>query len=186
MDATARREPRSTVDPLEPSAARPLQDVLSSLAPWLRRFPTVRELDDEAGRFLVVQSSTQASRAAFAAAAATELLDGRDADLLRALLDAGERGGFLGGKAARRGILSARNLVLAAATIVVGGLWDGAISEYAGHSVVARRAGAMLVSAENEVLEIAAEMPADVRMAIRQIMGRTRPPEPPPAETRGN
>ena len=178
MDAAAKTDLRSMVDALDPSAARPLQDVLTSMAPWLRRFPTVRELDDEAGRLLVAQSSAQASREAFAAAAETELIEGGDAALLRALLDAGDRGSFLGGKAARRGILSARNLVLAAASLVVGGLWDGAVNEYAAHSVVARRAGAMLVRGENAVLDIAAEMPADVRMAIRRIIARTRSPEP--------
>jgi len=182
MDAAARSNSQSMVNALDPSAARPLQDVLASMAPWLRRFPTVRELDDEAGRFLVAQTSATASREAFAAAAETKLIESGDADQLRALLDAGDRGSFLGGKAGRRGILSARNLVLAAATLVVGGLWDGAVNEYAAHSIVARRAGSMLVRAENAVLDIAAEMPADVRSAIQQIITRTRSPEPQSSE----
>ena len=177
MDAAARINSQSMVNALDPSAARPLQDVLTSIAPWLRRFPTIRELDDEAGRFLVAQTSASASREAFAAAAATKLIDGREANQLRALLDAGDRGSFLGGKAGRRGILSARNLVIAAAGLVVTGLWDGAVNEYAAHSLVARRAGSMLVTAENAVLEIAAEMPADVRSAIQQIITRARAPE---------
>lgn len=180
MDAAARKDPQSAVDTLDPSAARPLQDVLTGLAPWLRRFPTIRELDDDAGKFLVAHSSSQASREAFAAAAETELIGNTDAALLNGLLDAGDRGGFVGGKAGRRGILSARNLVLAAAALVVNGVWDGAVSEYAGHSIVSHRAGAMLVKAENAILDIASQMPADVRMAIRRVMAQNRPTEPPP------
>ncbi|WP_242416492.1 DNA-directed RNA polymerase subunit alpha C-terminal domain-containing protein [Sphingomonas panni] len=174
MDAAARNDPQSAVDALDPSAARPLQDVLTGMAPWLRRFPTIRELDDEAGRFLVAQSSAKASREAFAAAAETNLIREADADLLRRLLDAGDRGDFVGSKASRRGVISAKNLILTAALFVGGGVWDGAVSEYAAHSVVARRAGAMLVKAENAILEIVAEMPADVRSAIRHVMTRTR------------
>lgn len=181
MDDAARKDPRSAVDALDPSAARPLQDVLTGLAPWLRRFPTVRELDDDAGRFLIAQSSSQASREAFAVAAETKLIENTDAALLNGLLDAGDRGGFVGGKAGRRGILSARNLVLAAAALVVNGVWDGAVSEYAGHSIVSRRAGAMLVRAENAVIDIASQMPADVRTAIRRVMEQNRPAEPPPS-----
>lgn len=184
MDAAARNDPRSAVDALDPSAARPLQDALTGLAPWLRRFPTIRELDDDAGRFLVAQSSSQTSREAFAAAAETELLAIADAALLGELLDAGDRGGFLGGKAGRRGILSARNLVLAAAALVANGAWDGAVSEYAGHSIVARRAGAMLVRAENAVLDIASQMPADVRMAIRRVLEQNHPAQQPPPARR--
>lgn len=182
MDAAARKDTRSSIEPLDPSAARPLQDVLTSMAPWLRRFPTVRELDDDAGRFLVEQSSARASRDAFTAAATAELIESADAALLHGLLDAGQRGDFIGGKAGRRGILSARNLVLMAASIVGGVLWDGAVSEYASHSVVAARAGAMLVNAENAVLDVAAAMPADVRMAIRRIMENTRQAEPSPSQ----
>ena len=174
MDAAARHDPRSGVNTLDPSAARPLQDVLTGLAPWLRRFPTIRELDDEAGRFLVEQSSAQASREAFASAAETDLIEDADAARLRRLLDAADRGSFVGAKAGRRGIMSARNLVLTAALFVANGVWDGAVSEYAAHSVVARRAGAMLVRAENAVLDIVREMPADVRSAIRRIMEHAR------------
>lgn len=182
MDAAARKDSQSGVDALDPSAARPLQDVLTGLAPWLRRFPTIRELDDEAGRFLVAQSSAHASREAFAAAAETDLLESADAVLLRKLLDAADRGTFVGAKAGRRGIMSARNLVLTAALFVANGVWDGAVSEYAAHSVVARRAGAMLVRAENAVLDIANEMPADVRSAIRHIMDRSRAAGPAPKD----
>jgi hypothetical protein len=178
MDAAARTNAQSMVEALDPSAARPLQDVVTSLAPWLRRFPTIRELDDEGGRFLVAQTEAPAAREAFAAAAEVHLIRTNDADQLRAFLDAGERGSFVGGKAGRRGILSARNLVLVAATIVAGAVWDGAVSEYAAHSIVTRRAGSMLVRAENAVLDIAAELPADVRSAIREVITRTRTAQP--------
>lgn len=174
MDDAVRAEPGSNVEPLDPSARRPLHDVLAAMAPWLRRFPTIRELDDDAGRFLVSQAPSRAARDAIETAAAVDLLGDRDAAHLTGLLDAAGRGGFVSGKAGRRGVLSARNLVILVAGIVVNGLWDAAISEYAAHSIVARRAGAMLVQAEKAVLDIASELPSDVRIAVTRAVADSR------------
>ncbi|NYD89178.1 DNA-directed RNA polymerase subunit alpha C-terminal domain-containing protein [Sphingomonas melonis] len=174
MDDAARHDPKSMVDALDPSSRRPLQDVLTVLAPWLRRFPTVRDLDDDAGRFLATRANSGSARAAVAAAVAADLIASGDAARLEALLDAGERGGFVGGKAERRGIMSVRNLILAATSLIGGMLWNAAVNDYATHSTIARRAGIMLARAEDAVTEIASELPSDLRTAVRSVVADAR------------
>jgi transcriptional regulator with XRE-family HTH domain len=52
QDAALQQGAASSADPLDPEVHRALTDLIRTAAPWLRRFPTVRELDDEAAAFL--------------------------------------------------------------------------------------------------------------------------------------
>jgi len=52
QDAELQQQPDSNALPLDPEVRRPLRLLIRAAAPWLRRFPTVRELDDECGAFL--------------------------------------------------------------------------------------------------------------------------------------
>jgi transcriptional regulator with XRE-family HTH domain len=96
----------SSASPLDPEVHRVLSDLIRTAAPWLRRFPTIRELDDEAGAFLTRKDLLDPGAALITIARDRELVSGTDADVIGGLLEAARRGELQGQKASTRSVAS--------------------------------------------------------------------------------
>jgi hypothetical protein len=166
LDVSIKNGGEAYAAPLEAEVRRPLEDLVRSLAPWLRSFPTIKELDDEAGQFLIPPSNLDAPDAVVRAADETSLISEEDSEALKGLLSAARRGEFQGSKAGHRGRLSVRNMVIA-----VAGVFSGLIlSDYGGKSVLVGKAGTFLSHAEAGIIELVADLPVDIRAAIEIIL----------------
>lgn len=170
LDNRIRRGEASYAVGLEPDVRRPLEDAVRTIAPWLRRFPTARELDDETGQFLSQVSQIDTAERAIGAARSAEVIRPNDAAVLQGLIDAARRGSGVGAKAASRGVLSARNLAVAAASIpATEFLRERTTAE---NSTIVRRADRFLVDAEGAILELVQDLPDDLRLALESLIKR--------------
>lgn len=170
MDERLQVHTDSFAPPLDPEFRRPMEDLLRTLAPWLRNFPTIREIDDEAGQFLNRAARIAPAEAVIRVADDTRLIQAQDAHLMSAMLEANERGGIQGAKAGHRGVLSASNLVVAAAGLM-GSFMIGAVeSDFATKSYLAAKAGTFLASAESAIIELVTDFPIDLRLAIEGLL----------------
>ena len=82
----------SAVDPLDLDIRRAFVDLIRVAAPWVRRFPSARQLDDDAGAFLARPELYEAAVPIIEAAEGSNLISEIDARLLRAVIRAAERG----------------------------------------------------------------------------------------------
>jgi hypothetical protein len=165
---------------------RPLEDLIISLAPWLRAFPSIRQLDDEASKFLVTDFHLVGpSSAVVEFAKSSQAILGEDAAALIGLLEAAGRGLHHSPKAGHRGLVSVRNLIMAAAGVVSTFLLGSVASDFAGKSAVVQRVGTFLAQAEGPILDILASLPLDLRLAVEAIIRQTHDlPGVPPGEIR--
>jgi transcriptional regulator with XRE-family HTH domain len=120
LDGRLRASKDHSADPLEPEVHRSLSDLIRTAAPWLRRFPTIRDLDDDTAAFLSQSDVLRPSATLVAIATDQKLISAEDAAALTGLVEAARRGEFQGQKARTRGIFSVRNLLYASATLVAG------------------------------------------------------------------
>jgi Leucine-rich repeat (LRR) protein len=91
QDDTLRKVPEIFASPLDADIRRPLADLLQTAGPWLRRFPTARQLDSEHATFKAPRESVDPARDIIDFASAEALIQENDADILDAALRAGER-----------------------------------------------------------------------------------------------
>jgi len=169
----ARSDPEHSVEPLNPEAFRMLDDVVRTSAPWVRRFPTARELDEEAGEFLANIVDVKPAISTLALAISTKLLDRQTGHLVQSLLEAESRGSGVSKKAASRGLFSTKNIAICAIGILsaTGSLVAGAVaSDIASKSELVHRAGDFLISAEKPVLELLKDLPSDIRTAVESFI----------------
>lgn len=159
---------------LDPEARRPLEDLLRSLAPWLRSFPSIRELDDQTGQFLTRDPLLASSAKTVRVADQIRLITSEDSRALEGLLGAAERGQFQGTKASHRVTLSVRNLVVVAAGIMSTFALGAVSSDFAAKSVIVQKAGTFLADAEASILEVISEMPQDLRIAIEIMINEAQ------------
>jgi hypothetical protein len=178
MDRKIEGGESSFAPPLDVEVSRPLEDLLRSLAPWLRSFPTVREMDDEAGRFLTRDPLIEPSSSVLDAAISTQLIISEDAAALRALIAASDRGEFQGVKAGHRGVLSIRNMIVAATSAIGLFLLSAVESDFATKSVLVQKAGTFLAKAEGPIMEVLAGLPQDLRLAVEAMISETRDQPP--------
>lgn len=163
---------------LDPEVRRPLSDLVRSLAPWLRAFPTVREMDDEANRFLVRAAELGPAFEIVEVAKELVLLSDRDLEVFRQLHDSAVRGNFQGEKAGGQASRSAKNLVICAMAFL-GSFYTGAVSsDVATTSPLVHKAGQFIVRAEKSVTELVADLPGDLRYSIAEFI-KEFPGEPP-------
>lgn len=178
FDNELRRASKAFADPLEPSTRRGLDDLVRTLAPWVRLFPTAQQADDATGQFLSQAPLTPTAEVTVEMARKSSILRAGDAAVLQGLLDAARRGESVGNRAGARGVASIRNM-LVAVTCAAGTLYvDAVASDFATKSVLARRAGTFLATAEAEVLALAEGLPADFRLALEGLI-RLSPKNPP-------
>lgn len=193
---------RSGIDKLDPDARRQLSSLVVATAPWIRRFPSVRQLDDEAGAFLTRPELYEPSSAIVKANVNAGVLGLEDATALQLLLDAAQRGEFQGRKASARAFFSIRNLIAVSMTALltvelgaIGSVVAG--SDSAIMSPLARKIGHALIDGEVALAEFLAGEAADIRLAAFEIIRQAKsgklpqdfdtpiaPPPSPPRPTR--
>lgn len=185
LDVSLLQGEQSNAMPLDAEVRRSLDDTLQTLAPWLRSFPTIREWDDQLGQYQGEEVSADASRKVVTSAGEARLVLDDDLAEVQGLLNAPQGGDVQGAKAGRRGILSTRNMVIATA-----GLFGSLIlADYGAKSVLVGKAGTFLASAETAIIELIADLPHDIRLAIEIIVAQNRelpllpPREPHPIRT---
>jgi hypothetical protein len=173
-------EPDPIFDRLDVDIRRIFGDLIRTSAPWLRLFPTIRELDDQLGAFLLRPELLSAAAAVIPIAQHERLVAPIDAEILLALKDAAERGEVQGRKARTHTVHSVRNLVIRGAAVLAT-VYIGAVgSKLAEHSVIADRAARVLIAIENSVAELLADVPDDLRIALKTLIEaiKNNPPNP--------
>lgn len=170
QDTKIRAGEPSYAEKLEPEVRRALEDFVMTAAPWVRRFPSARESDDQLSNYLSQTSLAPAATQAVQQAAKESLISEDTAGVLIELLRTATREGALSNKATKRGVFSVRNLVLmagaTASSLVVGALG----SDIATKSALIQSAGTFVTSAEKPIMELLAEMPSDLRLAFELLI----------------
>ncbi|HWU96696.1 MAG TPA: hypothetical protein VN029_13945 [Sphingomonas sp.] len=188
MDGDVLNGASRDISPLDPDARRAILDLLRTLAPWLRRFPSIRELDDEASQMLIKQASLHPVQQVFSSANTAKWIPAEDAEALLALLAAARRGGEHGAKAKKRGLNSAKNLLVATAGILItvtSGAVGGAIgNELANRSLLIDKVAEFLATVGDKAYDVFAHLPDDIRIVLEsyikeyQAGAAIRPEEP--------
>ena len=161
----------SAADPLDPEVHRALSDLIRTAAPWLRQFPTIRELDEQLGEFLTRDDLLDPGATLINSAQNNALVSSTDATAILALVEAAKRGEFQGAKARTRGVFTVRNLLIVVTTVVVLPFFVGAAaSKYAEKSPLMDNAGKFLVQSENEITALVADLPNDLRLAFQELL----------------
>jgi hypothetical protein len=171
QDTELQQQPASAAFPLDPEVRRPLRVLIRTAAPWLRRFPTVRELDDECGAFLTRPELLEPAASVLEIARIKRLVSDVDADATHGVLNAAHRGKFQGNKAGVRGLHTVRNLVIASATIVATFLSSAVSSDFATKSDLVKHAGSSLAAAAEEYIsKLTVGMQDDIRIALVELL----------------
>jgi hypothetical protein len=198
VDERLKGMPDGNDEPLAPEIRRGLDDTLSSLAPWVREFPSAREWDDARRASLVrpreaneVESQINRAKGLVSDAESHSVISPEDAERLGRPFVTARRSGFQGEKASRRGIASAGSLSLAALA-VIGTFYANAVaSDFGSKSILARNISNFLVDGEAKVLRLVAELPRELSVAAEYLLklnkeiiesGRLKeamPPSPP-------
>ncbi|MFB6415130.1 MULTISPECIES: hypothetical protein [Bradyrhizobium] len=170
LDARLRKsQDRSIADPLDPEVERAFFDLIRAAAPWVRRFPTARSLDDEAGAFLQRPDLYGPAAEIIDTAQAVQVISPDDGELLRALSQAARRGEFQGQKAGARSIWSSKNLVTAIGMLL--SLEIGMIgNEAATNSLIAKKGADFYLKAEAQVLRLFKDGAPDVLLAVQALI----------------
>ncbi|WP_294210646.1 DNA-directed RNA polymerase subunit alpha C-terminal domain-containing protein [uncultured Sphingomonas sp.] len=189
LDERLAEERDSYAAPLDAEVRRPLSDLVRNLAPWLRAFPSVREADDEASRFLVQGAELRPAFDVIEAAGVQTLLGEDDIAVFQQLQVAAERGAFQGAKAGGRAKRSASNLVIGAVAFA-GTFLSGAVaSDFSTASPLVHKIGQFLVRTEISIEALIADMPHDLRFSISDFISDLPrnpllPTEPPASRDR--
>lgn len=162
------------ISPLDPVRRRQFESIIELTAPWIRRFPTARQLDDDLGAFLGNLPDKMLSSQLAQAAGDAELISKDDRELLQSLLSAFEANGPLYEKAVTRGTHNVQTLTYKAAAVVIA-FYSGAIaSDFSTKSVLVSRAGEYLVTGEELILKHLESVPADIRQAVLSAIERSK------------
>jgi len=164
---------RANADPLDLEIQRAFIDLIRAAAPWLRRFPTARMLDDEAGAFLTRTEHFEAAARIVQVAESTSVILRQDSELLAAIVNAARRGGFQGEKASARSVWSSKNLVTALALIF--SFETGLVNNKAAEqSIIAQNGARLYLNAEAEILRLFEDAPEDIRQAVAALIDDLR------------
>ncbi|MGX9965813.1 leucine-rich repeat domain-containing protein [Roseomonas sp. F4] len=186
LDDMLSRSPDAIDDPLAPDIRRALVDALSTLAPWLRTFPSVVRWDsarrDALTRpelFVAVRAQLEDAHTLIHLAGAADALSQEDVARASEPLETAQGQGFQAEKAGYRGLSTARNLLTRTVAIkalaLTTAFYTGAIgSDFSTKSKLVQAASTFLARGEEQALRLAMHMPADVAAAIRHVLTRSQ------------
>ena len=140
-------------------------EIVRTVAPWIRRFPTARNLDDETGQFLFKINDTAAHSAIITAASSASLITQSDRDLILQLLAAIKRQGFPAEKAVKRGAFLTAGLFT-----VVGAVFGMTMDRMEPVQELAE----FLASKGEQIFEVLGNEPADIQAAMRHMVDEAR------------
>src|SRR5712691_4693484 len=152
-DIRLQKDSMASDPPLDTDIQRPLSTMVQTAAPWLRGYPTVARLDDEAGRLLARPQQFQDAREFARTAQARRVIAADDADRIDALAEAAQRfQNDLARKSGNHAVADAYNLLLAIAGLAAAAL-AGVLP--APRADLARRAGGTLADARQDIAALA-------------------------------
>lgn len=170
------KEGHDLIEPLPADVNRAVVDLVRNGAPWLRLFPTIRNLDDQAGAFLTRPALVDPARQLLLSAKSSGLIPQQDSSRLLALATAVPIGDLQGKKASTRVVSSTKNLVLAAASVLSGFFMGAVASDYATKSTIVQRIGRVLADTEDAATQLVSDLPADLRVAFRSLVQEAKGP----------
>ncbi|WP_394689919.1 hypothetical protein [Hoeflea sp.] len=148
-------------------------DLVRSLAPWVRRFPTARQEDEGAANFLQ-RVSDQLTNTLLESAHQKGVITDKDRELIKALLAAMERNGLPAEKAGIRAHFSVRNLTFAGAMFIAGSVASGTMEKSELHGKITD----WMAERVDEITEIVADAPDDIQVIIKDILADIASREP--------
>jgi two-component system, OmpR family, response regulator ChvI len=174
LDQQLVSNPETANSALDADVRRQFFDLLRTASPFVRQFPTARQLDDESGAFLSRRKFLEQATEVVRQAGHAELLAASDRKMLEALVAAAERGDFQGVKADSRVCNSARNLIIVGAGIVASFYMGSTASYHSNYSSIAKKAGDAILAAERPILRLFEDAPGDLRLALQSLMERLK------------
>ena len=152
-------------------------DLVGSVAPWIRRFPGARELDDDRGAFLTRPELFAPSVRVIQHAIASDLLTPATAETLQNTIGTADQADPV--QAAKAGTFSmkaARGLLTRGASYAAGFLAGAAASGYANESPLMKRIGTFLAGVETDGIALVADMPRDIQHGMARTFERAPKP----------
>lgn len=174
QDDRIRSSGDSAIDKLPDDARRQIEDLLDTAAPWLRRYPSIREIDDELNRFRVPAQKIDSGSALIQAALENALIIKHDSDRVMNLMKAFQRGDIQSNKSGNRGIFTVRNFIYICVTIF-GNFTLGSISsDFANKSDLIKNIGTFLADNTKGIEEFISTLPNDISGVIRRAVARAK------------
>jgi hypothetical protein len=170
FDRDLRTRGAGNQSPLDPNLRRAFESLIRAAAPFVRRFPTARMLDDEAGAFLARAELFEPAQAFVRQAGERAVISPEDVQELLALLCAHTRAGDLAHKAKSRGFLSVRGL-LAGIAFYYFGMVGGTVAP---QSVLVRPVADLWLKSEREIVALLDSLAPDQRHAILSKLERIK------------
>ena len=169
QDEHLRAAPEADKAPLDADLHQALADLVGSVGPWVRSFPTARLLDDQRGAFLrtklLFDPAKQVSRDALAAKVVTPLVD----STFRSAIDVAERGDAAAEKAGFYAISGLRNLLVSAARYAATYLSSLISGIRQAYSALIDYIGAWFTKSENGIIVLVQDFSPDLRVAIGRL-----------------
>ena len=152
-------------------------DTVGSVAPWVRRFPGARELDDDRGAFLTKPELFARSVRVIQHAIASDLLTPATAQTLQNTIEtAGQADPVQAAKAGTFSMKAARGLLTRGASYAAGFLAGAVSSGYATESPLIQRIGRFLAGVETDGIALVADLPRDIQHGIARTFERAAKP----------
>ena len=170
LDQFELTSPSLEADPLPPDIRRELSDLVGSIAPWVRRFPTACQLDEARSEFLSGSALLEPASRLLAIAKQHRLVSDSDADNLLTSLRITGRNGAQGQKAGHYGIRGARNLLLRSGILLASFIAGSSIFNNADSLPLIRRTGEFLFAAKASIKAILHDYPDDIRHAFSKLI----------------
>ncbi len=160
--------------PLPDEVHHAFDNLVVSLAPWVRHFPAARRLDDESGAFLARPELFAPSIRAARRAIQDDLLTPESERLMGAAIETAEGNDpAQGGKAGRFLTQTARALITRA-TSYAAGFRSGVVGT---NPPLLRRVGAFLSGLDKtDAVELTADMPRDIQHGIERMLDLSHQP----------
>ena len=157
--------------PLDLDVRGDLAHLVRLAAPWLRGFPSIRRLDDEAARGLTDFGDMGPALGLIEKAARADAIGPEDAEAMRTLAEAADDPAFLGRKARRRLVGGAGNLALSLAGTEAERQADALDLTNPDTRALAAATHEVLVKAGPEIDRL--RLPEDVRAALKTLIAET-------------
>jgi hypothetical protein len=171
-DMRLQKDPMASDPPLDADIHRPLSTMVQTAAPWLRGYPTVARLDDEAGRLLARPQLFQNAQEFARVAQGRGVIGADDAGRIDALAQLARLSrDDLARKSGSHAVADVYNLMLAVAELAAAALAGALPAARAG---LARRSGRALADAQQDVSALAEASQSDLRQALQALAAEGR------------
>ncbi|MDP3552630.1 hypothetical protein [Methylocystis sp.] len=186
-DDAVKAERGGLTSQMDADARETLDQLVTVVAPLVRRFPTARENDEEARRFRQPRDAIEPPKRIVEKAAAEKLIEPRSETILAIAVASAERGDGVQADKSRSWLSStARNVLLAfiLAAAGVGALaktfGDEVVKDFYEHSQSREKIRRFMLEIEDDAFRLFQGLPPDVGAAVREVYRRLREGNPPP------